>query len=113
MAASFRYTALLLALISATGALLPQEANATDVQFVVAQQVAFGQGFVITGNTSSLGNWTPTSAPLMSLASGSESYWLLTVALDAGLYVEFKPVRVVYDTKEALEWYIGSNLNIT
>ncbi|MCO5576699.1 hypothetical protein L7F22_030514 [Adiantum nelumboides] len=116
MAASSSYTALLLLLISATALLdLPHGAkgDTTDVLFVVATQVAYGQGFVIAGNSSSLGSWTPTSAPLMSLATGTESYWLLTVALEEGLYLEFKPVRVVYDTKAALEWYIGSNLNIT
>ncbi|MCO5596261.1 hypothetical protein L7F22_050321 [Adiantum nelumboides] len=115
MAASSSYTALLLLLISANALLLPHGAkgDTADVLFVVATQVAYGQGFVIAGNCSSLGSWTPTSAPLMSLATGTESYWLLTVALEEGLYLEFKPVRVVYDTKVALEWYNGNNLDIT
>ncbi|KAH6559428.1 hypothetical protein KP509_1Z009200 [Ceratopteris richardii] len=87
--------------------------DAGTVTFVLDYKLVYGNGFVIAGNTSTLGNWTPANAPLMQLAAGSESYWLLSVSIDAGTYFEFKPVKVIFSTKQVLEWYYGNNLNLT
>ncbi|KAH6559273.1 hypothetical protein KP509_1Z016900 [Ceratopteris richardii] len=87
--------------------------DAATVGFVLNYKLVYGNGFVIAGNTSTLGNWTPEDAPLMQLATGSESYWLLSVDIASGTYVEYKPVKVLYDTKQPLQWYNGANLNVT
>ncbi|KAH6555642.1 hypothetical protein KP509_1Z009500 [Ceratopteris richardii] len=87
--------------------------DAGTVTFVLDYKLVYGNGFVIAGNTSTLGNWTPANAPLMQLAAGSESYWLLTVDITSGTYFEYKPVKVIYNTKAVLEWFYGNNLNLT
>ncbi|KAH6559429.1 hypothetical protein KP509_1Z009300 [Ceratopteris richardii] len=87
--------------------------DAGTVTFVLDYKLVYGNGFVIAGNTSTLGNWTPANALLMQLAAGSESYWLLTVDITSGTYFEYKPVKVIYNTKAVLEWFYGNNLNLT
>ncbi|KAH6559272.1 hypothetical protein KP509_1Z016800 [Ceratopteris richardii] len=87
--------------------------DAGTVTFVLDYKLVYGNGFVIAGNTSTLGNWTPANAPLMQLAAGSESYWLLTLDITSGTYFEYKPVKVIYNTRAVLEWLYGNNLNLT
>ncbi|MCO5569543.1 hypothetical protein L7F22_023257 [Adiantum nelumboides] len=98
----------LFALLAGLVLLVPGHGEGAAVVFQIEKLVAFGQGFVIAGNTAALGNWVPAQGAFMTVTG--DRNWAVTVELTAATRVEYKPVRVVYDTREVLEWLPGSNL---
>ncbi|MCO5602761.1 hypothetical protein L7F22_056899 [Adiantum nelumboides] len=98
----------LFALLAGLFLLVPGHGEGAAVVFQIEKLVPFGQGFVIAGNTAALGNWVPAQGAFMTVTG--DRNWAVTVELTAATRVEYKPVRVVYDTREVLEWLPGSNL---
>ncbi|KAH7447897.1 hypothetical protein KP509_01G126400 [Ceratopteris richardii] len=85
-----------------------RKADAVNVTFQLEKLVDFGQGFVIAGNVAPLGNWDPAQAAFMTVTGDRD--WSVTVDLVAASTVEYKPVKIVYDTRQVLEWLPGNNL---
>eukprot|EP00250_Pteridium_aquilinum_P011495 c20106_g1_i1 orf=222-626(+) len=103
---ALRVTALFV-LLAAFFLLASGGVQGVNVTFEIDYKVEFGQGFVIAGNVEALGNWNATA--LMNISG--DRFWWLTVDLEADSTVEYKVVRVVYDTLDILQWYpSGDNL---
>lgn len=76
---NLRVIAALFIIVAAT-AVTPAESVATTFQ--IEKTVEFGQGFVVAGNVSALGNWSPIAAPLLTVtatSAGGVSVWTVIV----------------------------------
>ncbi|KAH7331278.1 hypothetical protein KP509_20G024000 [Ceratopteris richardii] len=102
----------LLALFSACVLLASgQGVAAVNVTFELDKLVNFGEGFVVAGNVDELGNWDPAQAAFMTVTG--DRFWTVTVDLEADTTVEYKPVKIEYDTRDVIQWLSGSNLKYT
>ncbi|KAH7447896.1 hypothetical protein KP509_01G126300 [Ceratopteris richardii] len=108
MASGNSAIAILLAAVLAILVIAPAESEAVNVTFQLQKLVEFGQGFVIAGNVPQLGNWDPAQAAFMTVTGDRD--WSVTVDLVAASRVEYKPVKIVYNTRQVLEWLPGNNL---
>jgi alpha-amylase len=66
-----------------------------DVTFIIGRAgTAFGQNLYVTGNQTSLGNWTPGSGFALTIhGTGADAPWSGTVTLPAGTLVQYKYVK--------------------
>ncbi len=66
-----------------------------DVTFIIGGAgTAFGQNLYVTGNQTSMGNWTPGSGFALTIhGTGADAPWSGTVKLPAGTLVQYKYVK--------------------
>ncbi|CAO2653598.1 Nn.00g030090.m01.CDS01 [Neocucurbitaria sp. VM-36] len=80
-----------------------------SVSFTHRITTVVGDTIKITGNTTQLGNWTPSSAPALSASSYTTSnpVWTITLPITAGQAIQYKFVKV--SSSGAVTWESDPN----
>ena len=86
--------------------------SSVTLGFVMTQHLNYGQAFRLVGNTSELGDWTPSKGIEMTWHTGD--VWTATVEMSVGESLEYKAVVVDYNTGETCYcWMPDPNRSLT
>jgi alpha-amylase len=83
--------------------------SVTGASFNVTATTVWGQNIYVVGNNSTLGNWAPASALLLS--SAAYPVWSLQVSMTAGTAFEYK--YLMKDSAGTVTWESGANRTAT